>query len=89
MKLKIQVIARNDLAVDFHCDCPHPRFIGTPVEHIMKNKITLYGYNDRYFFEEVNKEPRNIKCRCGKEYTQQWFDKGYVIVEPLAKEESA
>lgn len=83
MKLEIKHIAGNDLSVDFQCDCPHKSFVGTDIEHLMKHRIYLYGYNDNYFFNEVNNEPREFKCKCGKQYKQQWFRNGYVEVEEV------
>lgn len=76
MKLNINQIRGNDLSVDFECVCPSETFKGTPIEHLMKQRIYLTGYNDDYFFNTVNAEPRSFKCKCGKEYTQQWFRNG-------------
>ncbi|WP_137743357.1 hypothetical protein [Robertmurraya siralis] len=83
MKLKIKKITGNDLSVDFECTCPNEKFKGTPIEDIMKTRIYLSGYNDDYFFDKVNAEPRLIRCKCGKEYTQQWFRDGRVIINQL------
>jgi hypothetical protein len=85
MKLEIKHVMGNDLAVDFQCDCPHESFIGTDIENIMKHRIYLYGYNDSYFFNNVNAQPRSFKCKCGKEYTQQWFNDGYVEVKEIKR----
>ena len=84
MELKIKVIGRNDLAVDFYCTCNNPKYKGTPLEDIMTTKISLYGYDDRNFFENVNKNKREFKCGvCKKEYTQQWFRTGIVQIEEV------
>lgn len=81
MKLEIKHVSGNDLSVDFQCECPNESFIGTSIGHLMKHRIYLYGYNDSYFLNTVNAEPRQFKCKCGKQYTQQWFAEGYVEVK--------
>ena len=75
MKLAINYIGGNDLSVDFTCSCPHMKF------DVLNHRIYLYGYNDTYFFQSVNAEPREFTCKCGKKYTQQWFNEGYVEVK--------
>lgn len=62
----------NDLFADLTCTCPHKDYVDGPLANIIKTKITLSGYNDNYFFEVVNKEPRIISCECGKKYSVQW-----------------
>lgn len=84
MKLKINSIGGNDLAIDFKCTCPSDLFKGSDIEHLMKQRIHLYGYNDANFWGNVNKEPRKFNCKCGREYTQQWFVDGYVEVKEKA-----
>jgi hypothetical protein len=37
-----------------------------------KKKVWLTGYADDYFFDQVNAEPREIKCKCGAEFIYQW-----------------
>lgn len=83
MELKWKVAGGNDLVVEFKCECPSALFIGTNIEHLMKQKIDLWGYADANFFDNVNSKPRNFKCKCGKEYSQQWFTDGKVIVETI------
>ncbi|MGD6876828.1 hypothetical protein [Bacillus infantis] len=83
MKLDIKHIGGRDLSVDFLCTCPSDLFKGTEIEHLMNERIRLSGYNDNYFFNTVNAEPRQFKCKCGKEYTQQWFNEGYVEVNEI------
>lgn len=85
MILQIKHLSGNDLAVDFHCTCPSNLFKGTQVENLMKERIYLYGYNDDYFFDKVNAAPRSFRCKCGKEYIQQWFKDGYVEVKEIGK----
>lgn len=82
MELQCRCIGGRDLSVDFQCDCPHPDYQDNEaLKNIMKTRIYLSGYNDDYFFREVNKYPRNFKCHnCGKEYRQQWFKDGTVHV---------
>ncbi len=82
MILEYRNIGGRDLAVDFECDCPNPRYKDNEVLYrLMKTRIYLYGYNDDYFFRKVNEYPRNFKCHnCGKEYRQQWFRNGTVNV---------
>ena len=84
MKIPFKNIGGRDLSAEFKCTCPSRLFVGTDVEHLMKEEIRLSGYADANFFENVNEEPRSFRCKCGKKYTQQWFRDGYVEV----KEES-
>lgn len=84
MKLNIESIGGSDLAVSFKCECPSELFIGTEIEHLMKQNIRLYGYNDSNFFDTVNVKPREFKCKCGKRYTQQWFSDGFVEIEEIS-----
>lgn len=85
MILNIEHVGGRDLSASFYCTCPSELFKGIEIEHIMKTLIRLTEYNDSYFFNEVNKEPRSLTCKCGKQYTQQWFadDHGYVEVVEL------
>lgn len=73
-------ISRNDLYFEIHCTCPDEKWIGTNIEHIMKHKIVLTGYNDSNFFNNVNKESRESKCKCGRKFRYQWFPR-YIIFE--------
>lgn len=75
---------RNDLHASFNCECPSAKFKDTPVAHIMKTKITLSGYDDAYFFNVVNKEPREITCACGRRYAVQWKEYGVEVAEVTA-----
>ena len=81
--LKWERVVRNDLFVEFECTCPNDAWIGTAIEYLMKHKIKLWGYADANFFDNANKEPREINCKCGKKYTQQWFINGDVIIEEI------
>jgi hypothetical protein len=89
MKLDIKHIGGNDLAVDFECTCPHKMYKDNEVlSKIMKTRIHLYGYNDGYFFRMVNEKPREFKCsECGKKYSQQWFNDGYVEIKEISLKE--
>jgi len=41
------------------------------------NMMRLSGYNDRYFFDEVNKDFREWKCRhCDTDYEYKWARNG-------------
>lgn len=82
-KLIVKHIGGRDLAVDFKCTCPSELFKGSKVEHLMKETIHLYGYNDANFWNNVNNEPRDFNCKCGKKYTQQWFANGYVEIREV------
>jgi len=62
----------NDLFVTTYCDCVDKRYN----HNLFKTKIDLSGYNDDYFFDEVNAEPRTHKCECGKEYRYRWTREG-------------
>jgi hypothetical protein len=72
---------RNDLHAEFKCTCPSAQFAGTSVAHIMKTRITLSGYNDAYFFDVVNAEPRVMSCDCGRKYSVQWKRDGVEVAE--------
>jgi len=72
--------SRNDLFAEFECVCPNKRWGGTSIADIMKTKIKLSGYYDDNYFHNANAKPREIKCGCGKKYTQQWFPNGTVEV---------
>jgi hypothetical protein len=39
----------RDLFFDLYCCCPHPLFVGTECESIIKNSVKLSGYADDYF----------------------------------------
>jgi hypothetical protein len=69
--LEIEVIAGRDLVAEFKCDCPHDKY-----PTLLNRTIKLYGYNDANFFDNVNKEPRLYKCKCGKEYKYRWTREG-------------
>lgn len=83
MKLKWDRVGGSDLVVSFDCTCPSPSWVGTSIEHLMKNRITLWGYADANFFDNVNKEPREFECNCGIKYSQQWLRNGEVLVEDI------
>jgi hypothetical protein len=74
--IDIECITGRDLVAEFECDCPNERYKGSPIEHLMKHIIRLYGYNDTNFFDNVNKEPQTLTCKCGKEYRYQWTRDG-------------
>jgi len=71
---------RNDLFAEFECECPREEFKDDPdLAKLFKTKIRLTGYNDSYFFDEVNKEPRVRECKCGRKYNIQWTRKGVEV----------
>lgn len=78
MKLEYTALG-NDLYCKFNCTCPEERWKDSPLRDIMKTTIRLTGYNDNYFFDEVNKEPKEVKCKCGNAYMVQWFRDGVEI----------
>ena len=62
----------NDLYAKIECTCGK-----YPDMPWFKHKITLVGYNDSNFFENVNREPRKILCdNCKKAYMVQWYHDG-------------
>lgn len=75
-RLPFSNVLGNDLYFHAQCSCPSKMFLGTPVEHIMKTKLTLTGYNDANFFDNVNAEPRELACGCGRRFKAQWFRNG-------------
>lgn len=72
MKLPYEAYG-NDLYCKFSCTCLDPKWENLEVAHLFNTKIRLWGYNDANFFENVNKEPRNIECTCGEVYSVRWF----------------
>jgi len=72
---------RNDLFCEFECTCPSESWRNTPIEHLMKEKIKFSGYNDNYFFDVVNREPKIRTCKCGKKYRYQWKREGVEVEE--------
>lgn len=74
----------NDLFADKYCTCGHKDYKGTPLEKIMKTKLSLSGYADAYFFDVVNKNPVPYICDCGMSYLIQWKHDG-VSVETIGK----
>lgn len=75
-RLPWECSGRNDLYCRVKCTCPSDLFKDSSVSHIMKHVIVLIGYNDAYFWDEVNKEKREGTCKCGKKYFYQWFRDG-------------
>ena len=67
---------RNDLYAKVQCTCPSKLFEGKPIAHLMKHWIKLVGYNDANFFDNVNREPRESACKCGRGYRYQWLRDG-------------
>jgi hypothetical protein len=76
MKKQFKWSGGRDLHYTIKCTCPSEKWKGTDIEHLMTTDILLSGYADDYFFDEVNKEPRTIDCKCGKRYGVQWFRDG-------------
>lgn len=66
----------RDLFFDLPCTCPNPRFEHGPIADLMTYTLMLTGYADDYFFDTVNREPREGNCRCGRRYRVQWFRDG-------------
>lgn len=77
--IEYETIAGNDLVASFKCECPDESFKDSSFAHLMKHRIRLYGYNDLYFFEEVNKEPRMYNCKCGFQYKYRWTYEGVEV----------
>lgn len=66
----------RDLYFDLRCICPSPLFEDSDISHLMPHTVQLTGYADDNFFDSVNAEPREGKCRCGRPYRVQWFRDG-------------
>lgn len=62
---------RNDLYAKVRCNCPHHS-----MPDLLKHTIRLVGYNDANFFDNVNREPRESACKCGRRYRYQWHRNG-------------
>jgi hypothetical protein len=72
----------NDLFAEFHCKCPSKRYSDNPVlAEAFKTKIKISGYNDKHFFDVINKEPRELACECGRRYNYRWTSYGVEIEE--------
>lgn len=71
-------IGGHDLGFEVRCECPSPLFENdpSPVLRAITHTFHLSGYADDNFFDNVNKEPRHSKCRCGRPFTYQWFRDG-------------
>lgn len=70
--LEIESNNGRDIYAKTECTCPSKKWASSSIAHIMKTKINFTGYNDNFFFDVVNKEPREQACECGKKYTFQW-----------------
>jgi hypothetical protein len=79
--LEIRTNNGRDIYADFECVCPSDLFKDSPIAHIMKQRILLAGYNDDYFFDVVNKEPREHECKCGIKRLVQWTRDGVIVQE--------
>jgi hypothetical protein len=79
--LQIDCSNGRDMYATFKCICPSELFPDKP-ELGIKHTIRLTGYNDDYFWDVVNKEPRELICKCGKKYKYQWIN-GVVELERL------
>lgn len=74
MKLNYEFSGGNDLYADkVECKCLDPKWKDSEVAHLFKTKISLSGYYDANFFDNVHKEPHEGKCQCGRKFTYQWF----------------
>lgn len=73
MKLEIDSLGR-DLFAKIFCTCKKPAKAG---EYAFSHQIRLTGYNDDYFFNVVNANPREGKCsNCGRAFKYQWKTDG-------------
>ncbi len=81
----------RDLFFNLQCTCPNPQFADGPIAYLMKTTVKLTGYCDDNFFDNVNAEPSEGKCRvCGRRYRVQWFRDGIeaeFIDDPVAAAE--
>jgi hypothetical protein len=74
MKLNYKYAGGRDLYADkVECTCLDPHWKDTDVAHLFKRKISLSGYADDNFFDNVNKEPCHSACECGRKFRFQWF----------------
>jgi hypothetical protein len=71
--LSYESMGRDLYAERVECTCPDPMFKDSTVSHLFKTKIRLSGYYDDNFFDNVNKEPINLSCNCGRKFKFQWF----------------
>lgn len=63
-------LGRDLFAEIGECDCP--AFPDSRTLSALKKKLRLTGYADDYFFDSVNAEPRELKCKCGATFRYQW-----------------
>lgn len=78
MKLEIECIRDRDLVAKVPCTCPHESAKLAALD--IKHTLRLGGYDDDNFFKNVNANPRDGKCKCGRPYRFQWFDDGVDFV---------
>lgn len=64
--------SRNDLHVKVKCNCPDPKLGDVGINRT----IYMAGYADANFFDNVNSEPTDDSCDCGRPYRYQWFRDG-------------
>lgn len=70
----------RDLYFKAQCTCPDKKWADKPtVAHMFKTKITLTGYYDDNFFDNVHNEPKEGACECGKKFKYQWFRDGVLF----------
>lgn len=74
MKLDYEGLGRDLYAEKVSCNCPNPDYKHDPeLASLLPTKIRLSGYADDNFFDNVNKEPREGQCSCGRKFKYQWF----------------
>jgi hypothetical protein len=84
LKQRFELVGGRDILFRFDCSCLHKDEDLAKYNH--KHSIKLWGYADDYFFDVVNKKPREEQCdQCGKRFQVQWFRDG-IIVEEAEKE---
>ena len=71
----------NDIFCNLgECKCPSRLFIGSSIEHIMKESIKISGYYDDNFFDNVNKDIKKWECsKCDTVCNYRWTRDGVII----------
>ena len=78
--LKISSSNGRDMYAEMQCSCSNSKYKDGPLADIMKTTIRFTGYNDDYFFDVVNKEPRERVCECGRKFQFQWKSDGVHVL---------
>ena len=77
--LRFRNVGGRDLYADLYCECPSELNHSPEIKHLFKHKIVLTGYDDTNFFDNVNSEPKELVCKCGRKRLIQWTREGVEV----------